>query len=107
MSLYPNTCLVQKKTDAATAFGTANPTYSTRIAALECSIQNRNLKTTNSFGKETLTNVYKLYTPYDATSTTITEADRIVFSGKTFEITGIGDGAGHNHHLEIDMLEVS
>jgi hypothetical protein len=51
-------------------------------------------------------NVYKLYTPYDSTSVTIDEADRIIFDGKSFEITGIGDGAGHNHHFEIDMLEV-
>jgi len=106
MSLYPNTCVVQSKADSQTAFGTADPAYSTRIASLACSIQNRNLQTTNSFGKETLVNVYKLYTPYDSTSTTIDESDRITFNGKTFEITGIGDGAGHNHHLEIDMLEV-
>jgi len=104
--IYPNTCVVQSKTDAQTVTGTANPTYSTRIAALTCSVQNRTLKTVNAFGKETLTDVYKLYTAYDSTSTEINETDRITFIGKTFEITGIGDGAGHNHHLEIDMLEV-
>lgn len=106
MNLYPNTCEVEKVTVSQTAFGTANPTYTTRIASLTCSIQNRNLQTTNSFNKETLTNVYKLYTPFDSTSTTIVEADRIIWRGKTFEITGIGDGAGRSHHLEIDMLEV-
>jgi len=106
MSLYPNTCEVQKVTIARTTSGTANPTYATRIASLTCSIQNRNLRTVNEFGKETLTNVYKLYTPYDSTSTTMKESDRVIWDGRTFEITGIGDGAGRRHHLEIDMLEV-
>jgi len=106
MNLYPNTCEVLQKTDSQTAFGTADPTYSTRIAALTCSIQNRNLKTVNEFDKETLSNVFKLYTPYDSTSTAIVESDRISWRGKTFEITGIGDGAGHQHHFEIDLLEV-
>ena len=107
MSLYPNTCEVKKYTVARTDEGTANPTYATRIASLTCSIQNRNLRTVNEFGKETLTNVYKLYTPYNSTSTAMTEGDRVIWDGKTFEITGIGDGAGHRHHLEIDMIEVT
>lgn len=106
MSLYPNTVEIQQVSFSQTTSGTANPTYSTRIAALSCSVQNRNLQTTNSFGKETLVNVFKLYTPFDSTSQTITEKDRVVWNSQTFEITGIGDGAGHNHHFEIDLLEV-
>jgi hypothetical protein len=106
MSLYPNTALVQSKTDGQTSSGTASPTYSTRIASLACGIQNRQLKTENEYGKETLVTVYKLYTPYDSVSTAIDETDRVIWRGKSFEITGIGDGAGHKHHLEIDMLEV-
>ena len=104
--IYNNTCVVQKKTVAQTTSGTANPTYATRIASLECSIQNRNLRTIDDFGKASLVNVYKLYAPYNSTNTTITESDRVVWRGKTFEITGIGDGAGRTHHLEIDMREV-
>lgn len=107
MNLYPNTCEVQKVTVSQTSAGTADPTYSTRIASLTCSIQNRNLQTTNSFGKETLSNVFKLYTPYDSTSTTIKASDRVIWRGKSFEITGLGDGAGRQHHFEIDMLEVT
>jgi len=106
MNLYPNTCEVQKVVVSQTTTGTADSAYSTRIASLTCSIQNRNLQEANSFNKETLVNIFKLYTPYDATSTTIKEADRVIWRGKTFEITGIGDGAGRQHHLEIDMLEV-
>ena len=104
--IYPNTALIQSVTFSQTTSGTNDPTYSTRIASLTCSIQNRNLQTTNSFGKETLVDVYKLYTPYDSTSTTIDPSDRVIWRGKSFEITGIGDGAGHQHHFEIDMLEV-
>ena len=104
--LYPNTAEVQSVSESQTASGTVDPTYSTRIAALECSIQNRNLQTTDSYGKETIVDVYKLYTPFNSTSETIIDSDRIVWRGKSFEITGVGDGAGHRHHLEIDMLEV-
>jgi hypothetical protein len=104
--IYPNTVLVQSVESAQTAAGTSNPTYSTRIAALSCSVQGKNLQTTNSYNKETLVNVFKLYTPNNATSLTIDESDRVVFGTKTFEITGIKDGAGRGHHLEIDMLEV-
>jgi hypothetical protein len=106
MSLYLNTCLVQKVTEAQTSAGTVNPTYTTRISALECSIQNRNLQTTDSYAKETIVDVYKLYTPFNSTSEAIAKSDRIVWRGKSFEITGIGDGAGRRHHFEIDMLEV-
>lgn len=104
--IYPNTVLVQQVSFAQSDAGTAISTYSTRIASLEASMQNRNLQTTNSFGKETLVNIFKLYTPFDSTSETITEKDRIVWRGQTFEITGLGDGAGHKHHFEIDLLEV-
>jgi hypothetical protein len=106
MNLYPNTVVIQQVSFAQTSAGTANPTYTTRIASLSCSVQNRNLQTTNSFGKETLVNVFKLYTPFNSTSQTIDASDRVVWNGQTFEITGIGNGAGHNHHFEIDMLEV-
>jgi hypothetical protein len=104
--IYPNTALVQQVSFSQTTSGTAKPTYSTRIAAIECSIQNKNLQTTNSYDKETLVNVFKFYTPYNSTSATIEESDRIVWNGQTFEITGIGNDAGHNHHFNIDMLEV-
>ncbi len=106
MSLYPNTCLVESKTTVQTVAGTVSPTYATRIASLACSIQNRNLQTTNTFGKPTLVNVYKLYTPFNSTTTAIDPSDRITWRGKIFEITGIGDGAGRQHQFEIDMLEV-
>jgi hypothetical protein len=106
MSLYPNTALVEQVSFAQTTSGTANPTYSTRIASLDCSLQRKDTDTTNSFNKETLVNVYRLYTPIDTTSLTIEESDRITSDGKVFEITGIADGAGRGHHLEIDMLEV-
>jgi hypothetical protein len=69
-------------------------------------MQNRNLQTTNSYDKETLVNVFKLYTPFNSTSETIDESDRVVWRGQTFEITGLGDGAGRKHHFEIDLLEV-
>jgi len=104
--IYKNTALIQQVSFAQTISGTANPTYSTRIASLACSIQNRNLQTTNSYGKETLVNVFKLYTANNTTSLAISEKDRVIWGTKTFEITGIADGAGRGHHLEIDMLEV-
>lgn len=104
--IYPNTALVQQVSFGQSASGTATPTYSTRIAALACSLQRRNTDTTNSFKKETLVNVYRLYTPNNSTSLTIDESDRVTSGGKVFEITGIADGAGRGHHLEIDMLEV-
>ena len=106
MSLYPNTALIEQVSFAQTTSGTANPTYSTRIASLACSLQRKDTQTTNSFNKETLVNVYRLYTPNDTTSLTIDESDRITSGGKVFEITGIADGAGRSHHLEIDILEV-
>ena len=106
MVFNKNTCEVQEKTTAQTVAGTVNPTYTTRIASLECSIQGKTLATTNTFGKPTLVNVYKLYTLIDSTSSTIDEADRVIWRGKTFEITGIEDAAGRGHHYQIDMLEV-
>jgi hypothetical protein len=104
--IYPNTVEVQLKTTGQTVAGTVNPTYSTRIAALVCSVQGDAVTTANTFGKPTQINVYELYTPIDTTSLTIDESDRIKFEGKVFEITGIKDGAGRGHHLEINMLEV-
>jgi hypothetical protein len=104
--IYPNTALVQQVSFNQTTSGTANPTYSTRIASLACSLQRKDTNTTNSFNKETLVNVYRLYTPNNATSLTIDESDRVTSDGKVFEITGIADGAGRGHHLEIDLLEV-
>jgi len=104
--IYPNTALIESKTDAQTAEGTANPTYSTRIASLTCSVQRKKANTSNSFSKETLVNEYRLYTPIDTDSLAIDETDRVTSGGKVFEITGKADGAGQGHHLEIDMLEV-
>jgi len=106
MNMYIHTATIQQVSFAQTAAKTANPTYSTRIASLDCLIQGKNLQTTNSYGKETLVNVYILYCDYNSTTTAITEKDRVVFGTQTFEITGIKPGGGHTHHLEINLLEV-
>ncbi len=106
MNMYIHTATIQKVAFAQTAAKTSNPTYSTRIASLDCLIQGKTLQTTNSYGKETLVNVFKLYCDYNSTTLTIDESDRVVFGSKTFEITGIKSGGGHTHHLEINLLEV-
>lgn len=106
MSMYIHTAVIQQVSFAQTAAKTANPTYSTRIASLDCLIQGKTLQTSNSYGKETLVNVFKLYCDYNSTTLAIDESDRVVFGSQTFEITGIKPGGGHTHHLEINLLEV-
>ena len=41
--------------------------------------------------------------------TDVTEADRITYAGGTYQIDGIRDAAGMNHHLELDchLVETS
>lgn len=106
MNMYIHTAVIQQVSFSQTAAGTSNPTYSTRIASLDCLVQGKTLKTTNSFGKETLVNVYKLYCDYNSTNLAIDEKDRVVWKSRTFEITGIKSGGGQEHHLEINLLEV-
>ena len=106
MNIFVHTAEIQKKTIAQTSAGTVNPTYSTRIASLSCLVQGKTLQTENEFNKETLVNIYRLYTLNDSTSSTITTSDRVIWQTRQFEITGIKDGGGRSHHYEIDMLEV-
>ncbi len=106
MSMYIHTAVIQKVAFSTTAAGTSNPTYSTRIASLDCLVQGKQVQTSNSFGKETLVNVFKLYCDYNSTTLTIDESDRVVWQSRTFEITGIKSGGGQTHHLEINLLEV-
>jgi hypothetical protein len=105
-SLMNTTALVQKVAFAQTTSMTANPTYSTRITSLACSVQPKRLKSVDEFGKITLMNGYRLYCEYNSTNAAIDETDRVTWDSRTFEINAIGDGAGRNHHFEIDMLEV-
>jgi hypothetical protein len=102
-----HSALVQSLSSAQTATGTFNPTYSTRIASLPCLVQGKTLSETDEFGKKTLRNVYRLYCENNSTSSAIDESDRVVWSSRTFEITGIKDGGGQSHHLEIDLREVA
>ena len=106
INLLDKIATIQKKTISQTASGTADPTYSTRIASLPCGIQGKQLRTANSFGKQTLVNGFGLYCEYNDTNTAIVEADRVVWGTRNFEIVGIKPGGGREHHLEIDMLEV-
>ncbi len=105
-SLKNTTAEIQNFTTAQTVSGTANRTYVTRIASLACAVQPERLKSVDEFGKITVRNGYRLYCDYTTTNLTITEKDRVIWDSRTFEISAIGDGAGRNHHLEIDMLEV-
>ena len=100
------TALIQKVAFAQTASMTANPTYSTRIASLACTVQPKSLKSVDEYGKITLRNGYRLYCDNNSTNAAIDESDRITWDSKTLEIFAIGDGAGRGHHFEIDMLEV-
>ena len=106
INLLKHSATIQSVSNAQTTSGTYNPTYSTRITALRCLIQGKTVKSTDSFGKISLQNVYKLYCENNTTNLTIVETDRVVFGSQTFEITGIKDAAGQSHHLEMNLLEV-
>ena len=106
INLLRHSAIIQSLGTSQTATGTYNPTYSTRIASLQCLVQGKSLKSTDEFGKVSLENVYKLYCMYNSTNSAIAESDRVVWQSRTFEITGIKDGGGQARHFEIDMLEV-
>ena len=106
MNIYKQIVTIQSRTSSQTVTGTSNPTYATRIASLVCSVQKKRLSTVDQFGKLTLSNVFRLYTPVNSTNLAIEETDRVIWGTRSFEIDGIGDGGAQGHHLEIDMLEV-
>lgn len=105
-NLKNTTALIQSVAFSQTTSGTANPTYSTRIASLTCTVQPKRLKSVDEFGKITLMNGYRLYCDFNSTNEAIDESDRVTWDSRTFEIFAIGDGGGRGHHFEIDMLEV-
>lgn len=103
-NLYRHTVVVQSLANSQNATGTANPTYSTRFAALKCLLQPKTLKNMNEFGKLTVRNIVKMFCSYQPT---ITVEDRVVstqgvFAG-TYEILGIKDAGGQANHLEIEL----
>jgi len=68
-------------------------------------VQKKRLSTVGQFGKQTLSNVFRLYTPANSTSLAIEENDRVICGTRYLEIDGIGDGGAQGHHPEIDMQE--
>ena len=113
MNLYRHSVTINQKTNAQSASGTYNPTYSERISGLECLLQHKNIQTVSENGRLSYRSVVKLYCDYDSDTAAITEKDRVVvadsgnnapFAG-TYEINGIVDAGGQMHHLEI-ILEV-
>ena len=97
-NLLIHTATIQAKTTSQTAAGTFSATFADR-ATIKCLIQPITLTESNELGRVTKRTGYKMY----CMPTTITESDRVVWDGKTFEVTGIGDASGQGHHLEIDL----
>ncbi|RKY10356.1 MAG: hypothetical protein DRP56_01215 [Planctomycetota bacterium] len=106
INLLVHSCVVKSISSAQTDQGTYDPTYANRIASLKCLIQGKTLSESDEFSRKTLRNVYRLYCINNATNAAIIESDRVVWGTRTFEITGIKDGGGQSHHLEIELREV-
>ena len=114
-NLYRHSVAIQSMTTAQLGSGTYDPTYSERIAALECLLQHKTIRTTNEYGRIVYRSIVRLYCDYSSTTAAIAENDRVVvastgnmapFEG-TYEILGIKDAGGQGRHLEIDMELVS
>ena len=108
MSLYRHSVAVQSRTTSQTSYGTYDPTYAERIAALPCLLQAKNVRVADEFGKITYRRIVRLYCDMN---TTIDENNRVVvansgtgvqFAG-TYEILGIKDAGGQGRKLEIDL----
>jgi SPP1 family predicted phage head-tail adaptor len=51
--------------------------------------------------------VFATHRLYCDASVTLTEADRVTFDSRTFEVRAVRNPSESNHHLEIDLLEVT
>jgi len=105
-SLLISTAEVKQLSTGQNAMGGVTKSYTTRIATLRCRIWPKTLTETDSYGKKTMIEVWKLACEATATNLAIIESDQIVFGGSTYEITGIGNPSSMNHHLELDLREV-
>ena len=112
MNLYRHSVTVQQRTTSQTNFGTYDPDYSERIAALPCLLQHKSVRVSDEYGKMTYREIVRLYC---AMNTAITINDRVVvadsgtgvqFAG-TYEILGKKDAGGQGRKLEIDLELVS
>ena len=96
---FPHTLTIQRSTDgAADDRGVALQTWAD-LADVPGWVQPkgaRELAQLSQAGPVTSTTTIYLW-PCD-----VTEADRLVYSGDTYQISGIRDEAGMGHHLKLD-----
>lgn len=103
---YDSSALVEQVGTSSTPMGGSKKTYSTRISALACRVSSKNIRESDEFGKMSIRAVWILYCAASTANKAIEESDRVTVGGTVFEITGIGNPALRDHHLEINMREI-
>lgn len=109
--IYRHTVRVTKTTNTQTNTGTFDPDYSDRITSLQCLLQHKKVTTSPAFGRLANDAVVMMFCDYTSETEAISDEDRIeVESGDnntsfvgSYEVLGIVDAGGQQHHLEIEM----
>lgn len=104
---YDSSVTIQQLTTTKTGMGGLKKDYSTRISGLKCRISSKRSREVDEFGKLTNRTILRLYCTATATNRAIVASDRVVHSSKTYEITAVRNPAEQNHHLEIDLREIT
>ena len=98
---YPHTVTVQRATDGANDDrGVAVQTWAD-LADVPAFVQPKSTRELMQLSQSgPVTSMHAAYLP---PSTDVTEADRLVLGSDTYQITGIRDEAGLQHHLKVDL----
>lgn len=103
---FISVALVNQATVTQSVTGGPIKTFAERIAALSCRLAKKSIREMDDFGKMTIRGIWRLYCEATTVNKTITETDRIVLGGITYEVTGIYNPGLLDRHLEIDLAEI-
>ena len=104
---YNSTAVVKKVTTTTTNMGGVKKTSATRIASLPCRFTIRKpITETDTNGKLSVTQIWRLYCEASSTNKAIKESDIIEIDSNEYEITGINNPALLDRHLQIDLYRI-
>lgn len=104
---YDSTALIQLMTSTQNAMGGAQQVYTTRIASIECRLDPKIVREVDQFGKITMQEFWIMYCDASTTNKTIEQTDRAIIDSRTFEVMAIINPGSQDHHLEIELQEIT
>jgi SPP1 family predicted phage head-tail adaptor len=98
--ILTGTCTIQRPANTQDAIGGTVEAWSVKSANVPCLVRQLSAQERAGVGRELLVSTHRLYCEYDVD---IRATDRVIYTGKTYDVQSVYNVDDLNRHLEVDM----